>query len=96
MNYCKTENHHGVDITGTPGATYKIVSVSNGTVIATSANRSTYAGTSFANNNQRQGPNHSNGGGYGNYVLVKDNNSNFVFVYAHLSPNSLTVKKVIL
>lgn len=93
VNYCKTENHHGVDITGTPGATYKIVSVSNGTVIATSANRSTYAGISFANNNQRQGPNHSNGGGYGNYVLVKDNNSNFVFVYAHLSPNSLTVKK---
>lgn len=93
VNYCKTENHHGVDITGTPGATYKIVSVSNGTVIATSANRTTSAGTSFVNNNQRQGPNHSNGGGYGNYVLVKDNNSNFVFVYAHLSPNSLTVKK---
>lgn len=93
VSYCKTENHHGVDITGTPGATYKIVSVSNGTVIATSANRATYAGTSFPNNNQRQGPNHSNGGGYGNYILVKDSNSNFVFVYAHLSPNTLTVKK---
>lgn len=92
-NYSKTENHHGIDITGTPNATYRIVSVSNGTVLATSANRASYAGISFPNNNQRQGSRSSDGGGYGNYLLIKDNSSGFVFLYAHLAPNTITVKK---
>lgn len=92
-SYSKTENHYGIDITGNPNTIYKIVSVSNGTVISTSANRASSAGISFQNNNQRKGSHSKDGGGYGNYVLIKDNNSDMVFLYAHLAPNTINVKK---
>lgn len=92
-SYCKTENHYGVDITGKPNTTYKIVSVSDGTVIGTSNNRASSIGISFQNNNIRRGNRSGDGGGYGNYVLIKDNDSDKVFLYAHLAPNTINVSR---
>lgn len=92
-SYLNTENHYGIDITGNPNETYKIVSVSNGTVLATSADRVYGPGISFQNNNQRKGIHSRDGGGYGNYILIKDKDTDFVFMYAHLAPNTINLKK---
>lgn len=89
--YGKTENHYGIDITGIKGHSYSIVSVSNGTVVATSANRYNSAGTNFVDRNKRRSSN--DGGGYGNYVIVQETSTGKCFLYAHLKANTITVKK---
>ena len=89
--YSKTEAHFGVDITGVKGKNYEIVSICNGKVIATSANRKYYAGIDFPDRNKRKSS--LDGGGYGNYVIIQDTLTGKCFMYAHLKANSITVKK---
>ena len=93
--YAYSESHYGMDITGINGHTYTVVSVVNGNVIATSANaiaanRSTW----FQDRNQRrtwQGL--SDGGGYGNYVIIQETSTGRCFLYAHLRAGSIKVIK---
>lgn len=89
--YGNTENHYGIDITGIKGNSYSIVSVSSGTVVATSANRYYYAGTNFVDRNKRRSS--SDGGGYGNYVIVQEASTGKCFLYAHLKAGTIKVKK---
>lgn len=92
---CK-ENHFGVDIFGIPGQTYSVVAVADGTVVGTSANYiSSYsASTNYIDRNQRRTYyGMINGGGYGNFVVIQDNNTKKCYLYGHLKGGTITVKK---
>ncbi|MBR2704437.1 MAG: DUF4214 domain-containing protein [Clostridia bacterium] len=89
--YAACESHYGMDITGIYGHTYKIVSVCNGIVIATSGNRADGAGVNFIDRNRRQSS--RDGGGYGNYIIIQEPSTGRCFLYAHLRGGTLVVKK---
>lgn len=89
--YAASESHFGMDITGINGHTYKVVSVCNGTVIGTSGTRANGAGTNFVDRNKRQSS--SDGGGYGNYILIQESSTGRCFLYGHLRGGTLQVKK---
>lgn len=89
--YSKNENHYGVDITGVKGKTYSVVSVTDGKVVATSANRWRNSGINFPDRNKRRST--QDGGGYGNYVVIQDSSNGKCFLYAHLKANTVSVKK---
>lgn len=94
------ESHFGMDITGIYGHTYQVISVVDGTVLETSATYvpdvgwNNYKGNFYPDNNQRltERGKH-NGGGYGNYVIIKDNSSEKCFLYAHLKAGSIKVSR---
>lgn len=90
--YC--ESHYGMDITGINGHTYKVVSVCEGEVIATSGTRAWGAGVNFQDRNQRRSYGGMNdGGGYGNYIIIKETSTGRCFLYAHLKAGSFKVSK---
>jgi hypothetical protein len=92
--YQNYENHYGVDIVGKPGETYSLVAVKDGTVLATSANyKSAQIGSiNYVNRNQRK-TSQGNGGGYGNYVAIKDDETGKCYFYAHIQAGTITVKQ---
>ena len=92
--YQNYENHYGVDIFGKPGETYSLVAVKDGTVLATSANyKSAQIGSiNYVNRNQRK-TSQGNGGGYGNYVAIKDDETGKCYFYAHIQAGTITVKQ---
>lgn len=108
------ENHYGIDIRSSKvisnnpikiqSATnyHNLIAAGDGEIIGTSAERVTSAGINFIDRNQRrtkEGLN--NGGGYGNYVLLKtkiinkttNKEENVILMYAHMYQNSILVKK---
>ena len=104
---CDREEHHnGIDITAKDPSnvatnTYDLIAVADGTVIATSEKRVTHKGTSFEDSNIRRQTSDCDGGGYGNYVILKlDNyrarhNGSRYYVYAlygHMYKDSITLK----
>lgn len=91
--YGQTENHYGIDITGTKGETYELVSVCNGEVVATSANIYSWnnPGVNYPDRNKRRST--YDGGGYGNYIIIKDSSNGKCFMYAHLKANSIKLKR---
>lgn len=89
--YSNYENHYGVDITGIKGNTYNVVSVANGTVLTTSLDQIANPSLSYVDRTQRRST--QDGGGYGNYIVIKENNTGLCFLYAHLKANSVTLKK---
>lgn len=91
LDYNKIENHYGVDITGIKGETYEISSVSDGVVVATSADRFFYSGINFKDRNQRKSS--KDGGGYGNYVVIQETLTGKCFLYAHLKAGSISLKR---
>jgi len=91
QTYSAKEYHYGVDITGIKGKKYELVSIANGKVVATSAERWYYAGLNFPDRNKRKSSN--DGGGYGNYVVIQESSTGKCFLYAHLKGGSITVKK---
>lgn len=94
--YQNYENHFGVDIFGNPNETYSVVAVTNGTVIGTSANYVNYerASTNYINRNQRRTYwGLVDGGGYGNFVGIRDDATGKCYFYAHLRAGTITVKK---
>ena len=92
--YASCESHYGMDITGLSGHTYTIVSVCNGTVIATSGNRANNPSVNYVDRNQRRtSAGLNDGGGYGNYVIIQEPSTGRCFLYGHLKGGSLKVKK---
>ena len=90
--YAACESHHGMDITGINGHTYKVVSVVNGTVIATSAEYGGNPSTNYADRNQRRTTAGLNdGGGYGNYIVIQETSTGRCFLYGHLKGGSFKV-----
>ena len=89
--YSNYENHYGVDISGIKGHTYTVVSVANGTVLTTSLDQLSNPSLSYIDRTQRKSS--TDGGGYGNYVVIKENSTGLCFLYAHLKANSVTLKK---
>ena len=88
--YTRQENHYGVDITGIKGNTYNVVSVVDGTVLTTSLDQ--YANPSLGHINRTQRNSSFDGGGYGNYIVIKENSTGLCFLYAHLQANSVTLR----
>jgi len=86
----QTENHYGVDIIGIKGHTYNVVSVVDGTVLTTSRDQVYKPGTNFPDRNQR----HSSfdGGGYGNYIVIKEDSTGLCFLYGHLKAGTIALK----
>jgi len=92
--YAKCESHNGMDITGINGHTYKVVSVCNGTVIATSAEYGGNPSTNYPDRNQRRTTAGLNdGGGYGNYIVIQEPTTGRCFLYAHLKGGTFKVSK---
>lgn len=92
--YSPCESHFGMDITGINGHTYQVVSVADGTVIETSATYAQNPGNFYPDQNQRQtAKGLYDGGGYGNYIMIKDNSSDRCFLYAHLKGGSIKVSR---
>lgn len=92
--YSKCEAHYGMDITGTNGHSYDVVSVVNGKVIATSADRVINPSVNYSDRNQRRtSAGLKDGGGYGNYVIIEENGTGRCFLYGHLKAGSIKVKK---
>lgn len=90
--YNACESHFGMDITGINGHTYKVVSVVNGTVIATSAQYGGNPSTNYAERNQRRTTAGLNdGGGYGNYIVIQESSTGRCFLYAHLRGGTFKV-----
>lgn len=89
--YSNYENHYGVDITGIKGQTYSVVSITDGKVVATSADRWWNTGINFPDRNKRRST--QDGGGYGNYVIIQDSSNGKCFLYGHLKAGTVTVKK---
>lgn len=89
--YSNYENHYGVDIAGIKGNTYNVVSVSDGTVLTTSLDQIINPSISYIDRNQRRST--TDGGGYGNYIVIKENSTGLCFLYGHLKANSITLKK---
>ena len=92
--YAACESHYGMDITGINGHTYKVVSVVEGTVIATNAGYAYAPNKIYADSNQRR-PNNClyEGGGYGNYIVIQEKSTGRCFVYGHLKGGTLKVTK---
>lgn len=91
-NWC--ESHYGVDITGTNGNVYKVVSVVNGKVIATSGTSAYNPSTNFIDRNQRRTSGGLyDGGGYGNYVIIEESSTGRCFIYGHLKGGTIKVSK---
>ena len=88
--YSRQENHYGVDITGIKGNTYNVVSVVDGTVLTTSLDQ--YVNPSLGHINRTQRNSSFDGGGYGNYIVIKENSTGLCFLYAHLQANSVTLR----
>ena len=88
--YTRQENHYGVDITGIKGNTYNVVSVVDGTVLTTSLDQ--YVNPSLGHINRTQRNSSFDGGGYGNYIVIKENSTGLCFLYAHLQANSVTLR----
>ena len=88
--YTKYENHFGIDITGIKGNTYNVVSVVDGTVLTTSLDQIVNPRLDYINRNQRNVS--YDGGGYGNYIVIKENSTGKCFLYAHLNANSVTLR----
>ena len=83
-----------MDITGVNGHSYDIVSVAEGKVIATSADRISYPSVNYVDRNQRRtSAGLKDGGGYGNYVVIQENSTGKCFLYAHLKGGTVKVKK---
>lgn len=92
--YAYCESHYGMDITGINGHTYSIVSVSNGTVIATSGTRAISPSVNYPDRNQRRtSAGLNDGGGYGNYIIIQEPSTGRCFLYAHLKSGSIKVGK---
>ena len=89
--YAYRESHFGMDITGINGHTYSVVSVSDGTVIATSGTRISNPSINYADRNQRMVS--RDGGGYGNYVIIREDSTGKCFFYAHLRAGTIKVNK---
>ena len=85
-----TENHYGVDIIGIKGHTYDVISVVDGTVLTTSLDQIYKPGLNFPDRNQR----HSSfdGGGYGNYIVIREDGTGLCFLYGHLKAGSVTLR----
>lgn len=88
--YSKNENHYGVDITGKKGHTYDVISIVNGTVLTTSLDQLYNPSLSYIDRNQRNAS--FDGGGYGNYIVIKDDSSERCFLYGHLKVNTVTLR----
>ena len=92
--YNQCESHYGMDITGINGHEYKVVSVVEGTVIATNVEYGYNPNKIFPDRNQRN-PNPSfcqnEGGGYGNYIVIQENSTGRCFVYGHLRGGTFKV-----
>lgn len=92
--YSKCEAHYGMDITGKNGKSYDVISVANGKVIATSADRVINPSVNYPDRNQRRtSAGLKDGGGYGNYVIIQENGTGRCFLYGHLKAGSIKVKK---
>ena len=92
--YSKCESHYGMDITGINGHSYTVVSIVNGTVIATSADRVKNPSVNYIDRNQRRtSAGLNDGGGYGNYIVIQETKTGRCFLYAHLKGGSLKVSK---
>ncbi len=90
--YNQCESHYGMDITGINGHTYKVASVVEGTVIATSAQYGGNPSTNYVDRNQRRTRAGLNdGGGYGNYIIIEEPSTGRCFLYAHLKGGSFQV-----
>lgn len=88
--YTRYENHYGVDITGIKGNTYDVVSVVDGTVLTTSLDQIVNPRLDYVNRNQRNAS--FDGGGYGNYIVIKEDKTGLCFLYGHLNANSVTLR----
>lgn len=92
--YATSESHFGMDISGINGNTYKVVSVCDGTVIATSGTRVYSPSVNYPDRNERMTPDGLNdGGGYGNYVIIQEQSTGRCFLYAHLKGGTINVSK---
>lgn len=92
--YSRSESHYGMDITGINGHTYSVISVVDGTVLATSANRIVNPSVNYVDRNQRRtSAGLRDGGGYGNYIVIQETSTGRCFLYAHLKGGSLKVSK---
>lgn len=92
--YSKCEAHFGMDITGTNGHSYDVISVANGKVLATSADRVMNPSVNYVDRNQRRtSAGLKDGGGYGNYVIIQENGTGKCFLYGHLKAGSIKVRK---
>lgn len=92
--YASSESHFGMDISGRNGSSYTVVSVSDGTVIATSGTRVYNPSVNYQDRNQRRTSGGLNdGGGYGNYVVIQEPSTGRCFLYAHLKGGSIKVSK---
>ena len=92
--YNQCESHFGMDITGINGHTYKVVSVVEGTVIATNAEYGYNPNKTFPDRNQRNRNAtflQQEGGGYGNYIVIQESSTGKCFLYAHLKGGSFKV-----
>lgn len=88
--YSRYENHYGVDITGIKGQTYDVISIVDGTVLTTSLDQLYNPSLSYPDRNQRNVS--FDGGGYGNYIVIKEDKTGKCFLYAHLKANSVTLR----
>ena len=88
--YSKYENHYGVDITGIKGHTYDVISVVDGTVLTTSLDQLWNPSLSYIDRNQRNAS--FDGGGYGNYIVIKEDKTGKCFLYGHLKANTVTLR----
>ena len=88
--YSNYENHYGVDIIGIKGHTYDVVSVVDGTVLTTSLDQLYRPGLNFPDRNKRQSS--FDGGGYGNYVVIREDQTGICFLYGHLKANTIILK----
>lgn len=88
--YSRNENHYGVDITGIKGHTYDVISIVDGTVLTTSLDQLYNPSLSYIDRNQRNAS--FDGGGYGNYIVIKEDSTGRCFLYAHLKANSVTLR----
>ena len=92
--YSACESHFGMDITGLNGHTYNVISVVNGTVIATSGTSIYSPSVNYPDRNQRRTVlGLHDGGGYGNYVIIQESTTGRCFLYAHLRGGTITVNK---
>lgn len=88
--YSNYENHYGVDIAGIKGHTYDVISVVDGTVLTTSLDQIWNPSLSHVDRNQRNVS--YDGGGYGNYIVIKEDKTGKCFLYGHLKANSVTLR----
>lgn len=88
--YSRNENHYGVDITGIKGQNYDVISVVDGTVLTTSLDQLWNPSLSYPDRNQRNAS--FDGGGYGNYIVIKEDKTGKCFLYGHLKANSVTLR----